>query len=546
MKFNKGKILLIAIVFLAGLLRLWQLDQYPSGLNADEAAIGYNDYSLIQTGRDEHGEVFPIHFKSFGDYKPGLYFYLVLPFVKILGLNIWAVRLPSAILGIFSVLGIMLLSMEIFKQKSVLNQYSLIAGLLLAISPWHLQFSRGGWEVNASTTFLLFAVWMFLNGLNNTRYYFPSVILFCCSMYTYHSMRIIIPLLGLGLLILFKENLIKQKKQVLISGVIGFLLLLPLGLSFLSPAGASRFSGVGFLSQSGPEWRANELRGQHTDWNNLLVRFLHNKVVTYSLNLMQNYLDHFNGNFLFINGDVIERNRVPETGQMYLFDILLVPLGIFFLASKQPGNWLIIFLWILIAPVAAALTFQTPHALRSHNMVVPLVMISSYGFGNLVNWLKKQKKAIIILLDCYIVIMLSWSVLRYLHEYYIHYPQTYPAAWEYGFDQLVNYIKPIQNNYDKIYVTDKYDQPYILFLFYLQYPPSQFQKEVVLTPRDQFGFSTVKDFSNFHFDKINWNEIKDEKNILIIGSSDEIPDSANIIKVINFPNGQPAFKITQL
>jgi len=142
--------------------------------------------------------------------------------------------------------------------------------------------------------------------------------------------------------------------------------------------------------------------------------------------------------------------------------------------------------------------------------------------------------------------MLSWSVGRYLHEYYIHYPQTYPAAWEYGFDQLVNYIKPIQDKYDKIYVTDKDDQPYILFLFYLKYPPAQFQKEVVLTPRDQFGFSTVMDFSNFHFNKINWDEIKDEKNILVIGTSDEIPNGANIIKVINFPNGQPAFKIVKL
>ena len=35
------------------------------------------------------------------------------------------------------------------------------------------------------------------------------------------------------------------------------------------------------------------------------------------------------------------------------------------------------------------------------------------------------------------MIVYVWQVARYLHEYYIHYPQTYPAAWEYGFKELV-------------------------------------------------------------------------------------------------------------
>src|SRR4030065_2435625 len=95
-KFNK-KVILFFILLLAYVLRFWKLDSYPA-LNADEAAIGYNAYSLIETGNDEHGNSWPIHFQSFNDYKPGLYFYLVLPFEKVLGLNEWAVRLPGAIL----------------------------------------------------------------------------------------------------------------------------------------------------------------------------------------------------------------------------------------------------------------------------------------------------------------------------------------------------------------------------------------------------------------------------------------------------------------
>src|SRR3990170_1032555 len=135
------KIILIAIVLLAAVLRFWQLDSYPA-LNADEAAVGYNAYSLIQTGKDEHGNTWPVHFQSFNDYKPGLYFYLVLPFVKILGLNEWAVRIPNAALGTLTVLAIYLLIKELkignsLDFKNLKLGIEEIGAFMLAISPWH-------------------------------------------------------------------------------------------------------------------------------------------------------------------------------------------------------------------------------------------------------------------------------------------------------------------------------------------------------------------------------------------------------------------------
>src|SRR3990167_1289916 len=114
----KKHLYIILIVILAAILRLYALDKFPAGLNADEAAIGFNAYSLLETGRDEHGASWPLVFRSFDDYKPPLYFYLVLPFVKILGLNIWAVRLPSALLGIASVYLLYLLTNQLFSRST--------------------------------------------------------------------------------------------------------------------------------------------------------------------------------------------------------------------------------------------------------------------------------------------------------------------------------------------------------------------------------------------------------------------------------------------
>src|SRR3990167_1260706 len=114
------------IIALAFVLRFYRLGDYPS-LNADEAAIGYNAYSLLETGKDEHGNPWPLHFQSFNDYKPGLYFYLVLPFVKFLGLNEWSVRIPNAFLGVATVYVLYLL----IKELKIKNSLDILAPAML-------------------------------------------------------------------------------------------------------------------------------------------------------------------------------------------------------------------------------------------------------------------------------------------------------------------------------------------------------------------------------------------------------------------------------
>lgn len=543
-KSQNFKVFLILIVILAGILRIWGLNKFPVGLNADEAAIGYNAYSLILTGKDEHGNSWPIHFKSFADYKPGGYFYLILPWVKFFGLNEWTVRLPSALLGIASVLGIYFLIKEIFGDWRL----SLISALLLAISPWHIHFSRGGWETNTASSFLLFAIYFFLRGLKFPKNFIFSFLFFAFSLYTYHSLRVVAPLLGLGLVFFFRKEIFSSAKfkYFLIGGAIAFLILIPLLVDFFGPAGTARFSGLSLFSDVGPYSLVLSLRGEHQSPQEILGRILHNRLVLYGIQFLRNYLSFFEGNFLFVIGDRVERNNSPAMGEMYFFDLLFLPLGIYFFFKNKPKNWQIPFLWLLIAPLPGALTFQVPSALRAHNMIFPLLIISAYGFWNLLVWLKNKSKLISICLYFYMSIFLIWSVCYFLHQYFVHYPKTYPVAWEYGFRELVDYLKPISNNYSKIYVTEKYDQPYILFLFYLKYPPPKFQKEVVLTPRDKFGFSTVRDFANFHFENIDWQKLKGEENILVVGTSEEIPEEAKIVKTIYFPNGKAAFKIAEL
>ena len=117
MKFFKKNWPLILILLLAALLRLYRLGYNPPSLHWDETAIGYNAFSIFKTGRDEYGNLLPLIFKSFGDFKPGLYIYLVVPSVALFGLNELAVRLPSAVIGILTVWLVFQLTFLLFKKK---------------------------------------------------------------------------------------------------------------------------------------------------------------------------------------------------------------------------------------------------------------------------------------------------------------------------------------------------------------------------------------------------------------------------------------------
>lgn len=170
------KVILILVIFLAFFLRVYKLDQYPLGFTWDEAALGYNAYSILKTGKDEYGNVLPLIFKSFGDYKPGLYVYLTIPWILILGLNEFAVRLPSAIFGTLTILIFYLL----LREKSIRSflkikfggnsEYSALASLfLLAVSPWHIYFSRGAWELNVMLFEVVFGFFLLLKYLKEKK-----------------------------------------------------------------------------------------------------------------------------------------------------------------------------------------------------------------------------------------------------------------------------------------------------------------------------------------------------------------------------------------
>lgn len=531
-----NKLPLIIILIFAFLIRFVGLSNTPA-LNPDEAALGYNAYSLLETGKDEHGASWPLHFKSFGDFKPGGYVYLALPFIKIFGLNVLSVRLPNLILSLLTILFLYKLIFILSKR----NNLALLSAIILTISPWHIHFSRGAWESSAALSLIVIGTYFFFKSIKEKFIINFSLFTlnFVFSLYIYHSARLVAPLLALSLIILHFKNLLKKLPQILIPIILGITLALPVVFSFLNNGGTARIGGVGLTADQGPVWRANELINHHNNVK-LINRGIHNKRILYLISWGQKYTSHFDLNFLSLNGDEVPRSKTPEMGQLYLIEIPFLILGLIFLFKENIFNKksrIFLLSFLLIAPIASSLTFQAPSALRALPMVIPLSILISSGIYYLFNLIKNKK--LFKVLSVIFAFIYIYFIGYYLDSYFIHYAKRYPFAWQYGFNQLVPYLEDQKDKYDHIYITNKYDQPYILFLFYSKYQPQKIQSEIKLTPPDNFGFSTVLNFDKYNFQKIDWSNIP--ANSLVVTSDELVPVEAK--KIINFPNGQPGFKI---
>ncbi len=183
-------LLLLLITLLSSFLRIYKLDSVPPSLNWDEVAAGYNAYTIANWGADEWGNFLPLVFKSFGDDKHPVHIYTTAIFVKILGLSDFVVRLPSALLGVFSIVVIFYLSLILFKNKLT----ALLAALFLAVSPYHLQFSRGLWESNFALSFFLLGLLLFFLSFSKKKYFLIlSYLCFGLSLFSYHSAKVVVP-----------------------------------------------------------------------------------------------------------------------------------------------------------------------------------------------------------------------------------------------------------------------------------------------------------------------------------------------------------------
>ncbi len=538
--------LLVFILFLGICLRFYQLGQNPPSLDWDEASMGYNAYSILKTGADEFGRKWPVSIRSFEDYKPAIYVYLAIPGIYLFGLNEFSTRLPAAIVGSSTLVVVFFLVREFIqllgtddaKLKKSRYQLALSVTLLMAISPWHLQFSRIAFESNIGLGFVLAGVLFFLKGLKNGKWFLLSAILWALSFYSYHSPRLVVPLLVLGWTIIFFKKMWQQKWWLVASFVLGAMILLPF-VNELVSAGKARFTSVTVIN---PEERLKDsIDRQIYDkkYGYGLGKLVHNRRIEYSKEILNGYLDHFNFDFLFLTGDAPGRHHPVDMGMLYIWEALFILVGIWVLARNRKS--LPLFWWFLVAPAASALTTGTPHAVRALLYLPTWQIFTSFGLWQSYKFIK-QKPIWRNMAGVGFAVLVISNMFYYLNTYYIHTPVEAAGDWQYGYKQAVAEIKKYESVVDKVIMTYVYDQPHVFVLFYQPIDPVWYQAQ--WRPAEVMRFA--RKFGKYEFRMINWEQDSQLTNTLIIGTAEEIPSTAPIVKEIKFPNGSVAFRVVKL
>lgn len=525
---KKIYIWLFLIVILAAVLRIYRIDNIPPSLSWDEAAVGYNAYSVANYGRDEYGKLFPLVFRSFGEDKQPIHIYFTAIFVKFFGLSEFSTRSPAAIMGSLNVLLIFFLAKKLFKDERI----GLFSSLFLAISPQNLFFSRFNHEANFALFFFFLGLLLFFMAIGKRKYFLTfSLLSFFLSVISYHAAEIAVPLIVILLLTLYFKKIF-SKATILI----GFFLLTAfIPLVILNP----RLFGIVRYNQT------------KQDKNDVEKTFIFQKTHNYLLgriNLVsEQYFSHFDPKFLFGSEDKNFKLSVPGQGEFYKIDIVFLFLGLVYLLRKRSREGLLVLSWALIGPLPSSLFAEAPHAGRAAFMMGSWHLISALGFYWILTLLKPALKKVFVIITL-IALMLFLS--SYLSSYFGKYAKMNAIDWQYGMKQIVEYVKD-HEEYSQVYTTAVRSQPYIFFLYYLKMPLASYLNTVIYNNSEDKSYNSVASFDRYFFKGWSPFESEAQRGVLyVLGPSEydglRYRSAFDVKKIIYYPNGTNAFFLVSL
>lgn len=540
----KKNIWLILIFLLAVILRFWQLGQNPPSLNWDEVSIGYNAYSVLQTGKDEYGNFLPLTFRSLDDYKQPVYPYLTVVSEYFFGLTPFAVRLPSALLGSLTVILIYFLAKELINNKKV----ALLSSFFLSILPWHIQFSRAAIEANVGLFFLTLGVLALLMSFKQKSWLLPlSAVSLTLSMYSYLSFRVIIPLIGFVLFVFYYRKIVRMRIYFILAS-----LIIGLALSFLIADvffqnGLARAKGSSVFDHFPEKYEQARIE---MDYDaklkiNLLRKVLHDSPFLTSLELVQRgYFTHFSPDFLFFYLDQ-KHHHAPNVGLLYLWMMPFLPLGVYSVFMKNKKAAIILVSWTLIAPIPASITWDIPHAIRSIAMLIPLQIFVAAGVIGFFDFIFRRKLLISFLASLAFVLLVLFGTISFLHQYFIHLPHEKSENWVYGREELARYLDKQKQDYKKIIISTRLEWPYIFLLFYSAYDPKKY-----LTSGGTISGGWGEEgnrYDIYEFHKFDYSRDKVAGSVLYVGQPDEFPAivSPAKTKIIYYLDGKPAIYLVE-
>ncbi len=507
----KSKIILFLIIILAFLLRIFKIDNFPATLYGDEQAFAWNAYNILKLGQDEYGNPYPWQFRSFDDYKAPLPVYILVPFLRILGMNNYSIRLPIVVAATFTVLTSFYLFKIFFNEKT-----SLLATFLFAVSPWHVHLSRGFFESTLALFLFILGIYFFLISGNRFLYHVVAVTFFSLTLYSYFTPRILLPVFILFLIFFSfwnfsKDQPFNKKKTfcILIFILTLFFFSLPLIKMTIFDKGFSRFNKLFEILNQEIIVTVHRERFASDLPENIKI-ILHNKIIAYLRFIRDNYFEHLSLNFWYSTGDNSLRYFLGKMGMFYLIELPFMVSGIYWLIKNKKKKAVFFLGWILLSPLPASLVGR-PFAVRSLALLPAPFVIVAHGIIKIRNSINNTVFRKFFCLSVVFAYFFSLGFL--LVRYYFEYP-LYAATW-WGWENkaALDYAKAREENYDQIFISNYYSGVTLAYAVYNQVDPLVYREAISHPVTVADGRQMIK-LGKYYFGSLDLNSDRLKANII--------------------------------
>ena len=538
--FNRTYLGFTFILLLSAFLRLYALAIVPPSPSLDEVSIGYNAYSILTTGKDEYGYRLPLLLRAYDDWRPSMYVYIVIPFVKFMGLSSLAVRFPSIILSLFAVYLMFCLGKLFSRYNSRLRYLGEAVSFLMAISPWHIYISRLGHEANLGFTLTLAGVYALCVFIIEKKqwYLLWASILFGVSLHGYQSQKLITPILLIAFGAMYWKECVKHIKVVCISAGVFLLIVLPAVYVTVTGEGLSRLKGTSAFSIDAPVYtQAFQALQIAKSSNDIIGKILNTRKVVMARVFASNYFSHFAPTWLFM-GSEREAHKVPNMGLLYSWELISVLVGLIYLIVFSSIDFrvlLFLLVWGLSGPLPAAITTQAPHAMRSFTWLPPLALLS--GVGVLELWYVARKFT----WTRWIIVggIILWSLMQFGKGYFITFPRTQSDSFQYAMKDTMAFVQGTKNEYKQIVFSNNGNlyQSYMFYLFYSSFDPNLYQ---ILGGSVSGGYDKPHRLKNFEFRSVDWTKEELKAGTLYVSDSKNAPSQKRIVNIFRNLDGKEA------
>lgn len=469
LKEYKYEFIFYLLIAIGCLVRSIGINLYPHGLNVDEASSTYEAFSILNYGVDRNGNSFPVFLEAWGSGQNALYTYIMIPFIKLLGVNIISTRLPMVLISCIS---LFVWYKLLIKMKN--KKFAVIGLAFFTICPWHIMKSRWGLESNIFPDITLYAIWFVIKFLETKkdRYFYIGTAIFGITSYAYGTSYFFLPLFLCPLLIYLRcKNEISTKKIFVGLTIVGIISLPIILYVIINTFDLSEFKIGPFTVPKLPVNRYEEQTGLFS--GNIII------------NVVTNFISQIK--ILLTQDDGLIWNDIPGFGMTYVFSLPFLIIGIIY-GFKTKNNYSYIFKIWFISSFLLFFVLNDVNINRINIFIFPMIYFTIEGIYCVI---ENSKPVSIVIFTLYAVLFTAFEI-------------KYFSLEENG-RVFVNDIKEVIEYVDSLAAEDIYfeyafKEPYIYVLYYTKYNPNEFVKTIEYFDNNNIGrFDNIKGFGKYNF-----------------------------------------------